>query len=73
MDHRMGQVVNQRGGIDDLALLGGSTGGRRRRHCRRRIFQSKGVDGMWGVKETVVPLLSFSGRRRIILGWITNN
>ena len=75
MNHRMGQlVVNQGGGVSSLALLGGSTCSRRRRHRRRGIFQSEGVHRGGRVKDTIVLLLSFSGRRRsCILGWITNN
>ena len=74
MDHRMGQlVINQRGGIGDLTLLGGSTCRRCRRHRWRRIFQSEGVHRRWRVKDTIVPLLSFSSCRSSILGWITNN
>ena len=61
MDHRRGQlVINQSGGVGGLALLGGSTC-RRRGYRRGRIFQSKGVHRGWGVKDTIVLLVS-SGR-----------
>lgn len=69
VDHRMGKlVINKSWRVSDLALLGGPTCCRRRRHRRRRIFQSEGVDRSWGVKDTIVFLLSFSGRCSCILG-----
>jgi hypothetical protein len=74
MDHRMGQlVIHQRRGIGDLAPLGGSTCRRRRRDRWRRIFQSEGVYRRRRVKDPIVLLLSLSGRRSCVLGWITNN
>jgi len=69
VDHRMGElVINKSWRVGDLALLGGSTCRRRRRYRRRRIFQSEGVDRSWGVKDTIMSLLSFSGRCRCVLG-----
>ena len=62
------------GWVGGLALLGGSACRRRRRRYRRRgIFQSEGMHRRWGVKDTIVFLLSFSSRSGCILGWITNN